>query len=66
MCAVRQESRKKLPIFKYREEILAAVKEHQVLVLSAETGSGEGTHRPGLTLLQRLMLQVPHGRTLTG
>jgi pre-mRNA-splicing factor ATP-dependent RNA helicase DHX16 len=35
-----QEGRKKLPIFKYREEILAAVKDHQVLVLSAETGSG--------------------------
>lgn len=39
-----QEGRRKLPIYKYREEILAAVKEHQVLVLSAETGSGQQTH----------------------
>ena len=30
-----------MPVYKYREEILAAVKDHQVLVLSAETGSGE-------------------------
>jgi len=38
--------RKKLPVFKYREEILAAIKDHQVLVLSAETGSGKTTQIP--------------------
>ena len=33
--------RKKLPVFPYREELLAAVKEHQVLILVGETGSGK-------------------------
>jgi len=33
--------RKKLPVYPYREEFLAAVKEHQVLVLVGETGSGK-------------------------
>lgn len=35
--------RKKLPVFPYREEFLAAVKDHQVLVLVGETGSGKTT-----------------------
>jgi pre-mRNA-splicing factor ATP-dependent RNA helicase DHX16 len=33
--------RKKLPVFPYREEFLAAVKDHQILVLVGETGSGK-------------------------
>ncbi len=41
-----QVGRKKLPVFTYREEILAAVRDHQVLVLSAETGSGKTTQIP--------------------
>ena len=32
--------RKKLPVYPYREEFLAAVKDHQVLILVGETGSG--------------------------
>lgn len=32
--------RKKLPVFPYREEFLAAVKDHQILILVGETGSG--------------------------
>jgi pre-mRNA-splicing factor ATP-dependent RNA helicase DHX16 len=35
--------RKKLPVFPYREEFLAAVKDHQVLILVGETGSGKTT-----------------------
>jgi pre-mRNA-splicing factor ATP-dependent RNA helicase DHX16 len=35
--------RKKLPVFPYREEFLAALKEHQVLILVGETGSGKTT-----------------------
>ncbi|KAL3916156.1 MAG: hypothetical protein SGILL_005310 [Bacillariaceae sp.] len=35
--------RKKLPVFPYREEFLAAVKDHQILVLVGETGSGKTT-----------------------
>lgn len=41
-----QAGRRKLPVFKYRDEILAAVRDHQVLVLSAETGSGKTTQIP--------------------
>ncbi len=33
--------RKKLPVFPYREEFLAAVKDHQVMILVGETGSGK-------------------------
>lgn len=40
------EGRKKLPVFPYREEFLAAVKDHQVLVLVGETGSGKTTQIP--------------------
>jgi len=32
--------RKKLPVYPYREEFLSAVKDHQVLILVGETGSG--------------------------
>jgi pre-mRNA-splicing factor ATP-dependent RNA helicase DHX16 len=35
--------RKKLPVFPYREEFLAAMKDHQVLILVGETGSGKTT-----------------------
>jgi pre-mRNA-splicing factor ATP-dependent RNA helicase DHX16 len=40
------EVRKKLPVFPYREEFLAAVKNHQILVLVGETGSGKTTQIP--------------------
>jgi pre-mRNA-splicing factor ATP-dependent RNA helicase DHX16 len=40
------EGRKKLPVFPYREEFLAAVKDHQVLILVGETGSGKTTQIP--------------------
>jgi pre-mRNA-splicing factor ATP-dependent RNA helicase DHX16 len=38
--------RKQLPVFPYREEFLAAVKEHQIIVLVGETGSGKTTQIP--------------------
>ncbi|KAJ1406256.1 RNA helicase, DEAD-box type, Q motif [Sesbania bispinosa] len=41
-----QEERKKLPIYPYRDELLKAVHDHQVLVIVGETGSGKTTQIP--------------------
>ncbi|KAI4909746.1 hypothetical protein J4E85_011568 [Alternaria conjuncta] len=41
-----QETRQSLPIFKYRQEIIDAVANHQTLVLVGETGSGKSTQVP--------------------
>ena len=35
------EQRRNLPIFPFREDLLAAIASHQVLVMVGETGSGE-------------------------
>ncbi|XP_056126764.1 pre-mRNA-splicing factor ATP-dependent RNA helicase DHX16 [Rhinichthys klamathensis goyatoka] len=41
-----QEVRRSLPIFPYREDLLAAIKHHQMLVIEGETGSGKTTQIP--------------------
>ncbi|XP_038688523.1 pre-mRNA-splicing factor ATP-dependent RNA helicase DEAH1 [Tripterygium wilfordii] len=41
-----QEERKTLPIYHYRDELLQAVNDHQVLVIVGETGSGKTTQIP--------------------
>jgi len=41
-----EETRKGLPMFTYREQILAAVAEYQVLIIVGETGSGKTTQLP--------------------
>lgn len=41
-----QEVRRSLPIFPYREDLLAAITEHQILVIEGETGSGKTTQIP--------------------
>ena len=41
-----EETRKSLPIHAYRQELIDAVKEHQVLIVVAETGSGKTTQLP--------------------
>jgi pre-mRNA-splicing factor ATP-dependent RNA helicase DHX16 len=41
-----EETRKSLPIYTYREQLLAAVKEYQVLIIVGETGSGKTTQIP--------------------
>lgn len=38
--------RASLPIYPYRDELLAAVEAHQVLILVAETGAGKTTQVP--------------------
>lgn len=40
------ETRKSLPIYQFREQILQAIQEHQVLIVVAETGSGKTTQLP--------------------
>ncbi|GFZ07707.1 RNA helicase family protein [Actinidia rufa] len=41
-----QEDRKTLPMYPYRDELLQAVHDHQVLVIVGETGSGKTTQIP--------------------
>ena len=36
-----QQSRRKLPIYPYRTELLAAIRQYQVLIIVGETGSGQ-------------------------
>ena len=40
------ETRKSLPIYQYRDQLLKAIQQHQVLVVVAETGSGKTTQLP--------------------
>ena len=41
-----EQTRKSLPIYEFRDELLEAIAEHQVLVVVAETGSGKTTQLP--------------------
>jgi pre-mRNA-splicing factor ATP-dependent RNA helicase DHX16 len=41
-----QEVRKSLPVYQYRDAFLDAIKDHQVLILVGETGSGKTTQIP--------------------
>lgn len=41
-----QETRRSLPIFPFREDLLQAVADHQVLIIEGETGSGKTTQIP--------------------
>ncbi|KIY44788.1 pre-mRNA splicing factor, partial [Fistulina hepatica ATCC 64428] len=41
-----EQTRKSLPIYAYREQLVDAIKEHQVLIVVAETGSGKTTQLP--------------------
>ena len=48
VCAATtiEETRKTLPIYEYRDELLEAIADHQVLIVVAETGSGKTTQLP--------------------
>ncbi|KAI9814132.1 MAG: hypothetical protein M1826_002310 [Phylliscum demangeonii] len=41
-----EETRKSLPIYAYRDDLLAAIAEYQVLIIVGETGSGKTTQIP--------------------
>ena len=41
-----QETRRSLPIWPFRDELLDAIAEHQILIVEGETGSGKTTQIP--------------------
>lgn len=41
-----EETKKSLPVFPFKEDIIAAVRDHQVLIIEGETGSGKTTQIP--------------------
>ncbi|RMJ27728.1 hypothetical protein PHISP_01372 [Aspergillus sp. HF37] len=45
-AASMEETRKGLPIYQFRNEIIQAVQDHQVLIIVGETGSGKTTQIP--------------------
>ncbi|KAH3673543.1 hypothetical protein WICMUC_003650 [Wickerhamomyces mucosus] len=40
------EVRRSLPVYQYRDELLDAIREHQILIVVGETGSGKTTQLP--------------------
>ena len=45
-----QVARRDLPMFRYREQLLQAIEEHQILIIVGETGSGKTTQVCTVTL----------------
>ncbi|KAJ5102910.1 hypothetical protein N7532_003439 [Penicillium argentinense] len=45
-AATMEETRKSLPIYQFRDQIIEAVHNHQVLIIVGETGSGKTTQIP--------------------
>lgn len=41
-----EETKRSLPVFPFRDDLIQAVKEHQVLIIEGETGSGKTTQIP--------------------
>lgn len=41
-----EETKKSLPVFPFRDDLIAAIREHQVLIIEGETGSGKTTQIP--------------------
>lgn len=41
-----EETKKSLPVFPFRDDIIQAVRDHQVLIIEGETGSGKTTQIP--------------------
>ncbi|CAI4050389.1 DEAH-box RNA-dependent ATPase PRP2 SKDI_14G3310 [Saccharomyces kudriavzevii IFO 1802] len=45
ICTI-QETRKLLPVYQYKDELLKEIEKHQVLIIMGETGSGKTTQLP--------------------
>uniref|UniRef100_A0A1B6F5K8 RNA helicase n=1 Tax=Cuerna arida TaxID=1464854 RepID=A0A1B6F5K8_9HEMI len=41
-----EETQRSLPIFPFKEDLIAAIREHQILIIEGETGSGKTTQIP--------------------
>ncbi|KKY22988.1 putative mrna splicing factor rna helicase [Phaeomoniella chlamydospora] len=41
-----EETRKSLPVYQYRDQLIEAIQEHQILIIVGETGSGKTTQLP--------------------
>ncbi|XP_065090788.1 probable pre-mRNA-splicing factor ATP-dependent RNA helicase mog-4 [Ochlerotatus camptorhynchus] len=41
-----EETKKSLPVFPFKEDLIAAIKEHQILIIEGKTGSGKTTQVP--------------------
>ena len=41
-----QETRRSLPVWPFRNDLIDAIKEHQILIIEGETGSGKTTQVP--------------------
>lgn len=41
-----EETKKSLPIFPFKDDLIQAIREHQVLIIEGETGSGKTTQIP--------------------
>lgn len=41
-----EETKKSLPVYPFRDDLIAAIREHQVLIIEGETGSGKTTQIP--------------------
>uniref|UniRef100_A0A0A9WZW3 RNA helicase n=4 Tax=Lygus hesperus TaxID=30085 RepID=A0A0A9WZW3_LYGHE len=41
-----EETQKSLPVYKFKDDLIQAIKDHQVLIIEGETGSGKTTQIP--------------------
>lgn len=60
-----EDTRKSLPVYEYREQLLGAIKEHNIMIVIGETGSGKTTqlpqylHEAGYTLKGKVACTQP-------
>lgn len=57
------EARQALPVYEYRDRFLQALKEHDVIVVMGETGSGKTTQIPSYILLEHYEEQLRRAAT---